>query len=225
MDTQPIWFMENIDINGIFCPNKKKNGHLDDKVHRIFKKGEYIYLPEENADKLYFITKGKIKIGSYSDDGREITKTILTEGNVFGELSLVGETQRRDFAVAQDSSEACIITVDEMKSLMRDHTTVGMWIMKLIGSRLLKMEQRLESLVFKDSRSRIIEFIHELANERGQRVGFETVVRGFMTHQEIANLTATSRQTVTTVLNDLRNKNLITFNRRRLLIRDLEGLC
>lgn len=224
MDTQPIWFLENIDINGIFCPNKKKAGHLDNKVHRNFKKGEYIYLPEENADKLYFITKGKIKIGSYSDDGREITKTILTEGNVFGELSLVGEQQRRDFAVAQESSEACVITVLEMKELMRDHSSVGIWIMKLIGSRLLKMEQRLESLVFKDSRSRIIEFIRELANERGQRVGFETVVRGFMTHQEIANLTATSRQTVTTVLNDLRNKNLITFNRRRLLIRDLEGL-
>jgi len=224
MDTQPIWYMDNIDINGIFCPNKKKKGHLDLKVHRNFKKGEYIYLPEENSDKIYFITKGKIKIGSYSEDGREITKTILTEGNVFGELSLVGEEQRRDFAVAQDASEACIITVDEMKGLMRDHNMVGLWIMKLIGSRLLKMEQRLESLVFKDSRSRIIEFIHELARERGQKVGFETVVRGFMTHQEIANLTATSRQTVTTVLNDLRNKNLITFNRRRLLIRNLEGL-
>jgi len=224
MDTQPIWFMENIDVNGIFCPNKMKVNH-DIKVHRTFKKGEYIYLPEENADKLYFITKGKIKIGSYSADGREITKTILTEGNVFGELSLVGEAQRRDFAVAQESSEACIITVNEMKELMRDHSKLGIWIMNLIGSRLLKMEQRLESLVFKDSRSRIIEFIHDLARERGQRVGFETVVRGFMTHQEIANLTATSRQTVTTVLNDLRNKNLITFNRRRLLIRNLEGLA
>jgi len=223
MDTQPIWFMENIDINGIFCPNKMKGNH-DVKVHRTFKKGEYVYLPEENADKIYFITKGKIKIGSYSDDGREITKTILTEGNVFGELSLAGETQRRDFAVAQESSEACIITVNEMKGLMRDHSKVGIWIMELIGSRLLKMEHRLESLIFKDSRSRIIEFIHELAKERGQSVGFETVVRGFMTHQEIANLTATSRQTVTTVLNDLRNKNLITFNRRRLLIRDLDGL-
>ncbi|MEM6724145.1 MAG: helix-turn-helix domain-containing protein, partial [Bacteroidota bacterium] len=77
---------------------------------------------------------------------------------------------------------------------------------------------------FKDSRARIVEFLKELADERGQSVGFETVVRGFMTHQEIANLTATSRQTVTTVLNDLRNKNLITFNRRRLLIRDLENL-
>jgi CRP-like cAMP-binding protein len=51
------------------------------------------------------------------------------------------------------------------------------------------------------------------------------LVRKFLTHQEIANLTATSRQTVTTVLNELRNKNILTFNRRRLLIRDMDALA
>ncbi|MCB0557912.1 MAG: winged helix-turn-helix domain-containing protein, partial [Phaeodactylibacter sp.] len=89
---------------------------------------------------------------------------------------------------------------------------------------MLEMEQRLESLVFKDSRTRIIEFLHELGEKKGQRVGYEMLVRKFMTHQEIANLTATSRQTVTTVLNELRNRNLLTFNRKRLLIRDMDKL-
>jgi CRP-like cAMP-binding protein len=56
-------------------------------------------------------------------------------------------------------------------------------------------------------------------------VGFEWVIRKPVTHQEIANLTATSRQTVTTTLNDLRYKKLLTFNRSRLLVRDLEGLA
>jgi CRP/FNR family transcriptional regulator, cyclic AMP receptor protein len=89
----------------------------------------------------------------------------------------------------------------------------------------LEMEQRLESLVFKDSRTRIIEFLKSLAAKRGQRVGYEMLVRKFLTHQEIANLTATSRQTVTTVLNELRNKNILIFNRRRLLIRDMDKLA
>ncbi len=86
------------------------------------------------------------------------------------------------------------------------------------------MEKRLESLVFKDSRSRIIEFLVDLNAKKGQRVGYEWVVRKFITHQEIANLTATSRQTVTTVLNELKTKNIITFNRKRLLIRELDQL-
>ena len=86
------------------------------------------------------------------------------------------------------------------------------------------MERRLESLVFRDSRSRIVEFLVQLTQAKGQAVGFEWVIRKPITHQEIANLTATSRQTVTTTLNDLRFKKLLTFNRARLLVRDLEAL-
>jgi len=111
-----------------------------------------------------------------------------------------------------------------MQGLFKDYNPLGLMIMKLIGSRALKMEKRLESLVFKDSRSRIIEFIVDLNTEKGNRVGYEWVIRNFITHQEIANLTATSRQTVTTVLNELKSRDIITFNRKRLLIRDLEVL-
>ena len=107
---------------------------------------------------------------------------------------------------------------------MREHNGLSMFLMKIMGSRVLEMEKRLESLVFKDSRTRIVEFLQELARKKGQRVGYEVVVRKFITHQEIANLTATSRQTVTTVLNELRSKNILTFNRRRLLIRDMDRL-
>ena len=96
--------------------------------------------------------------------------------------------------------------------------------MKLIGNRAMEMEKRLESLIFKDSRSRIIEFLLDLNDKKGQRVGYEWVVRKFITHQEIANLTATSRQTVTSVLNELKGENVLTFDRKRLLIRDLEKL-
>ena len=96
--------------------------------------------------------------------------------------------------------------------------------MRMLGDRLMDMEDRVESLVFKTSRGRIIGFLEKLVNRRGQRVGYEMLVRKFFTHQEIANLTATSRQTVTMVLNELRKKNILTFNRSRLLIRDMELL-
>jgi CRP/FNR family cyclic AMP-dependent transcriptional regulator len=197
---------------------------MEKHVHRTYKRGEYIYLPEEHADRIFFLTEGRVKIGTYGETGKEITKAILSKGEVFGELSLVGEEKRRDFAYAMEETQLCVVTVDEMKSLMREHNGLSLFLMKIMGSRMLDMENRLESLVFKDSRTRIIEFLHDLGQKKGQRVGYETLVRKFMTHQEIANLTATSRQTVTTVLNELRNKNVLTFNRRRLLIRDMEQL-
>ena len=224
MDKQSIWYLENIDMKGMMCPNKMANGHMDSLNHKTFKKNDYIYMPEEHADKVYFVSEGRVKIGSYSDTGKEITKSILGQGEVFGELSLVGENKRKDFAVAMEETAVCIMSVEQMKGMMKDHSTLSLFMMKVMGSRVLEMENRLESLVFKDSRTRIVEYLEELANKRGQRVGYEMLVRKFLTHQEIANLTATSRQTVTTVLNELRNKNILTFNRQRLLIRDMELL-
>lgn len=223
-ENQSLWYLENIDVSGIFCPQKVGRGDLDNHDHKTFKKGEYIYLPEEHADKIFFIIDGRVKIGTYGESGKEITKAILNKGEVFGELSLIGESKRRDFAYAMEKTACCVLSVNDMRSLMRDHNGLNLFLMKILGSRVLEMEQRLESLVFKDSRTRIIEFLRNLALKKGQRVGYEMLVRKFMTHQEIANLTATSRQTVTTVLNELRNKNILTFNRRRLLIRDMDML-
>lgn len=223
MKDQAIWFLENLDVTGLFCP--KKLGAAQDEHHfKKFGKGEYVYLPEQNADKIFFIAEGRVKIGSFNAAGKEITKAILNKGEVFGELSIISQGKRRDFAVAMEDVSICEMSVDEMTSLMNDHNKISLFMMKVMGSRVLEMEQRLESLVFKDSRSRIVEYISELVKKRGQRVGYEWVVRKFITHQEIANLTATSRQTVTTVLNELRNKELITFNRKRLLVRDLDKL-
>ena len=220
---QKLWYLENIDVNGIFCPKKMGSQH-EGMNHRHFEKGEYIYLPDQSSDKIYFLTSGRVKIGTYSETGKEITKAILEPGQVFGELSMIGQDKRRDFAYAMEDSVACVLSSDEMKGLMRDHSGLSLFFMKIMGSRVLEMENRLESLVFKDSRSRIVEFLVDLVDKRGQRVGYEWVVRKFITHQEIANLTATSRQTVTTVLNELRSDEILTFNRKRLLVRDLDKL-
>lgn len=224
MSNQSFWYLENIDITQILCPTKLTKEEMDRHIHKIYKKGEYIYLPEEFSDRIFFITEGRVKIGSYGDSGKEITKAILGKGEVFGELALIGEDKRRDFAYVMEEATVCAINTHEMNSLLRDRNDLTIFIMKIMGSRMLELEQRLESLVFKDSRSRIVEYLYDLASKKGQRVGYEMLVRKFLTHQEIANLTATSRQTVNTVLNELREKNIITFDRRRLLVRDMEKL-
>lgn len=223
MKEQSLWYLENIDVTGLFCP--KKLGVNENRSERRYEKEEYIYLPEEQSDRIFFIFTGSVKIGTYSDTGKEITKVILRKGEVFGEMSIIGEDKRRDFAVAMEDTIVCAIPATEMQEMMKDHSRLNLFLMRIMGARMLDLEQRLESLVFKDSRTRIIEFIRNLALKRGQRVGYEMLVNQFLTHQEIANLTATSRQTVTTVLNELRSKNILTFNRKRLLIRDMDLLA
>lgn len=225
MQNQNLWFLENIDVTHLLCPTKLGNDALMAKHdHRMFKKGEPVYVPDDSSDRIFFIQHGRIKISVMNEEGKEITKAILGRGEVFGELSLLGEEKRRDSATALEDTDACVVTLEELRGLMRDRSELNLFFMRMFGKRQLEMERRLESLVFRDSRSRIVEFLIDLVKNKGQRVGYEWVVRQFLTHQEIANLTATSRQTVTTTLNDLRYKKLLTFNRARLLVRDLEKL-
>jgi CRP-like cAMP-binding protein len=224
MSSQSFWYLENIDVTHILCPAKLTKEEMDRHIHKKYKKGEYIYLPNEMSDRVFFLTEGRVKIGAYGESGKEITKAILGRGEVFGELSLIGEDKRRDFAYVMEEATVCAISLEVMRSLMRERTDLNMFFMKIFGGRMIELEQRLESLVFKDSRARIVEYMHDLATKKGQRVGYEMLVRKFLTQEEIANITATSRQTVNTVLNELREKNIITFDRRRLLVRDMDQL-
>ncbi len=224
MAEHTFWYLENVDVANIFCPHKMGNEKQYGHVHKDFKKGEYIYMQDDHADRLYLIVQGRVKIGSFGEGNKEITKAILTSGEVFGELSIIGNDKRRDFAYVMDDTNVCILPVSVMKDMMKDHSSLSLFFMNMMGSRVLAMEKRLESLVFKDSRTRIVEHLLNMVEKNGQRVGYEWLVRNFITHQEIANITATSRQTVTTVLNELRNNEILKFNRKRLLIRDLDKL-
>lgn len=222
---QALWHLENIDVTHLLCPNKLGDkDRMAQHLHRTYTKGESFFVPDDLSDRVFFITEGRVKISTMNEEGKEITKAILGKGEVFGELALVGEERRRDWATALENTAVCVVNLNELHELMRERSDLNLFFMRIFGNRQLEMERRLESLVFRDSRSRIVEFLVQLTQSKGQPVGFEWVIRKPITHQEIANMTATSRQTVTTTLNDLRFKKLLTFNRSRLLVRDLNGL-
>ncbi len=215
---QQLWYLEDIDLTNVFCPKRTGNVPLELSAN------QYVYLPEEPAQKIYLVTAGRIKIGTYGADGKEITKAILTPGEVFGEMALIGQESRRDFAYVIEPARVCVLERTELQSMLRQRSDLQLFFMKLIGDRTLRLEQRLENLMFKSSRCRIIEFLHNLASTRGRVVGFEREVGDMLTHKEIADLTGTSRQTVNSVLNELRRDNVLTFNRKRMLVRDMSQL-
>lgn len=217
-----LWYLENFNLFKELC--NKRLGRIDSKTTmKSFDKDEFIYFPEEPSKTIFFLKEGKVKIGSYSQEGREIIKRILEPGEMFGELGLVGEESRQDFAQSM-GGEATICAMDlrDMEDLMKDDPKFGLTVTKFIGFKLRKVENRLEALVFKDARTRIIDFIKDLGVEKGEKVGLETLVKLSLTHADIAKLTATSRQTVTTVFNELKEQNYIFFDRKRILIRDLD---
>lgn len=193
---------------------------------KTYKKYDHVFLEDEPSNTIFFLTKGVIKLGSHSKDGREVIKNILHPHAMFGELGLVGEENRQGFAeVMNEPAECLLLKVVDFQKLMDKNHQLCLNVINLVGGKLRKAESRLESLIFKDARARIIDFLKDSVEKRGRRVGFEMLLKHSLTQQDIANITGTSRQTVTSVLNDLRKSDLIYFNRRSILIRDMQKLA
>ncbi len=219
-----LWFFEKVNLFSIFCPNKFKE-FKENHQFRNFKKGEFIYFSEDPANSIYLVTEGKVKLLYYTEEGDEVVKSVLARGEVFGELALLGEDTRQDCAqVVTDKTAVCKLTLEEMQQLMKDDVSFALKIFKLIGLRINRLERKIDSLVFKDVRTRMIEFIKEYVKEKGEQNGSEYSADNFLTHKDIANLIGTTRQTVTTLLNELRNEGKIDFSRRSIYVADINNL-
>jgi CRP/FNR family transcriptional regulator, cyclic AMP receptor protein len=186
----------------------------------------FVFVPDESAEHLYFLIQGRVKTGTFSGEGREIIKELISPETLFGDLALAGETKRSEFAQSlHDGADYLAIKLTDFLSIMQNNQRLMFACMQHLSQRLQRVEERLANLVVKDARERIIEFLQDTATREGRRVGLETLVKHHLTQQEIASLTGTSRQTVTSVFNELKRSNLIYFNRNSILIRDVDKLA
>jgi len=188
-------------------------------------KGKPIYEIGEETDSLFILIKGMIKISKESDDKREVIKSIMSPFAVFGESAMYKMPVRVDSAIALEKDVKCLkLNINELKNYMKTNWELTENVITFIGTRKATAERRFESVVLHDARTRIIEFLKDNADKLGQRIGYEMLIKHSLTQQDIANFTGTSRQTVTSVLNDLRKSNKIYFKRKSILIRDIESL-
>ena len=159
-----MWYLENMDVSAILCPQKQADaGRMAHFHHIVFKKGETIYFPADLADRIFLLDSGRVKITTTNEHGKEVTLAILDTGEVFGEMALLNhENPRGESAVALEETTCCVITMAELRSLMVERNDLTLFFLKIFGRRKLDMERRLTSLVFKDSRSRIVEFLVNL---------------------------------------------------------------
>lgn len=192
---------------------------------RLLKKGEQLYDVDDHGDFIYVVKSGTVKVGTVSSSGREIIKAVLFADMIFGECAVLG-CDRDSYAVAMES-DTRVLAIDSnaVRDVMAANFDFCLFVMSEIRAKLAYAEQRMEALVAADARGRIVDFIKYNAAKSGRSIGFETLVKHSLTQQDIANYTGTSRQTVTSVFNELRDDNLIYFKRKSILIRDIETLA
>jgi CRP-like cAMP-binding protein len=219
-----LWHVDSIQLfEGLSYEDKLK---IERMIHtKTYPRNSTVFNIEDNSNDLYFVATGRVKLANNSNNGKENIKSIVYEGDLFGEMGVLDEefAQRRDFAqTMEDDTVICSISYENMRLLMLEYPMLNKKLVKKISKRLRRTEHRLESIMFKDARTRLIDFIKDMAKDLGKPVGHEVLVKHRLTHQEIASITAISRQKVTTLLNELKQENLIHLERKSLLIRDME---
>lgn len=215
-----IWVFEDINLLNLLCPHKFKQ-YKACQDFDAYKKSDYINFEEDAANKVYLIEKGKVKIGYYNKDGTEIVKAILRQGELFGEKAILGEERRDEFAQSLDNNTSiCPVGVSAMHDLMRDNKTFSLRIYKFIGFKFKKLERRLQLLLFKDSKTRLMEFLQELCENYGYHYHTtgDHIINNPYTQRDIAALIGISRPTLNILMNELREDRIIDFNKKQIRI-------
>ena len=215
-----VWFFDDVNLFKILCPHKYPAYTKDHKLS-TYKKSDYIYFEEDFANKIYLIDKGKVKIGHYTEDGEEVISAILTRGEIFGEKAILGDDKRDEFAQSIDNTTSiCPVSKDTLFELMRDNISISLKIYKFIGFRVKKLERRIQLLLFKDTKTRLLEFLDELCEDYGydcETTG-DKVIHHPYTQKDIASLIGTSRPTLNIILNELKNEKFLSFHRKEIRI-------
>jgi len=186
-----------------------------------------IYNYGDQSDKVYFVKKGTVKVSKYSEEGKEMIMSIYKKGEIFGLESVFSDaTERTEVVEVLEDLYTCSLDVKDVKSLLSTNLEFNRALFKIIGDRSNKIQKRLESLFFQTSPNRIKGFIKDYALEYGNKLIYsnEIEVKVTLTHEDIAKLTGTTRQTTTTVFNKLEKEGIIVYDRNRILIKDINRL-
>lgn len=191
---------------------------LDGLMHKEISFGDYIYFEANQHPNIYFIKTGMVRLGYLDNQGNKIVKDILRPGEFFGQVSLQKENLNGEFAQAVKSGVSiCYFTLDKFNSLLSNHPKLAMKYTRMSGYRIRKFENRLENLLRNDVKTRLKIFLDQLLAElkdSARRIGREVRVPNYLTHEEVAQLIGTSRQTVTTLLSTLKEENICRFSRK-----------
>lgn len=222
-DKSKLWYLENFNLFEGLDQSTMKRLNTITSMQEI-KKSQPIYFAQDPSNSIFFLKKGRVKLTRTSPDGKEMIVALINPGEVFGEMSIVDADERTDYAITMDECLICAISKNDFREFIEKNPALNLKLTKLIGFRMRKYSERIEGLIFKDAQQRVISFILNLAEEQGKTIGDEVFVKPFLTHQDIASLTACSRQTVNAILTSLREDNLIDFDRRKLIIKNKSEL-
>ena len=189
-----------------------------------YRKGDYIFQAGASGDNIYLLNTGRIKLYRLSSSGKEITQWFCFPGEIFGLAELSSTKQRRIYAQCCEGCEVTTIPLTHFKSLLADSPEIAFQIVMQLSLRLKIVGDTLLNFATDDSRSRMIKLLIRLNMRFGKQYNSGSLIDIKLTHKEIADMIGSCRQTVTTLLGDLKRDGYLEFINHRIHIYSIQAL-
>jgi CRP/FNR family cyclic AMP-dependent transcriptional regulator len=186
-------------------------------IIKQIKKNEIILYEEDTNNFMYMILSGKLKVVQTTSDGKEIILAIHQSGQTFGEISLIdGKTSPATVMAAEDSL-IVLVPKKDFHEILTNHNKVLYNLLNILCTRLRDSWDKLRILTYKVPDERIRSLFLMLSLQSGEKTSDGTLLNITLTHQDIADMTGLTRETVTRILNKWQNIGKITIMKNKFI--------
>ena len=183
---------------------------------RTIPAGQVIYSPGRPTEVLFILKGGRVRLYVIGPDGRTLTTALVEPGQLFGEMVPLGQSLTDTYAETLDASVVCLMSRTDVDRLLLSDPRIAARIAEILGRRVAELETRLSDTVLKSAPDRIAGSLARLADLDCASVR--------LTHEQLADLVGTTRETVTKVLGDLASRGLVQQKRGRIVVTNRRGV-
>lgn len=184
---------------------------------RTIPAGQVLYAPGRPTEVLFILKGGRVRLYVIGADGRTLTTAIVEPGQLFGEMVPMGQSLTDTYAETLDASVVCLMSRTDVDRLLLSDPRIAARIAEILGRRVAELETRLSDTVLKSAPDRIASTLARLADRDGASIR--------LTHEQLADLVGTTRETVTKVLVDLAARGFVQQRRGRIIVTSRSGVA
>jgi len=189
-----------------------------------YTKGELIHTPYDRGDALHVVVAGRVRLYRSAGDGRQFTVAILDDGMVFGRLPEL-DGPGGGYACALTDCIVRVLREPDLERVLAEHPRLALNLLRALSTRLSLAEDQVESLAFLGVCARLAAKLLELMDRYGRVTPNGIRIDERFTHMQLAEMIGTSRETLTKVLNELREQSLVDVRERMIWVLDAPGLA
>lgn len=217
-----IQFIRGCELYSTLSPSEIEALHPHAKTV-LYEKGKFIYLPGHPSDQIFHVYSGSVRMATLMESGKEFTSSLYHAGETFGELSLAGETHRVEMAISCEKTFLIAFKCEALTDLLRQNLLFTLRLMQLIGSRRHESENKLLQFFYTPVHSRLARLLIHFATKH-TKVTALPPVQLRLTHEVLASLAGTTRETTTMILNRFEKMGMIHKSKGSIFIKDLQSL-